>query len=140
MRRGEMLIERGVPGDSMFVLIEGLLVVRIALGEEEGSAIVNRIMPGAFFGEASLLTGAPRSASVMAETDAVVFEVTRSDIEVLIERRPQLAEELSRALAEHQLRDSQARSATDAEKLEEKIRSASERIFESLKQLFTWGR
>ena len=51
----------------------------------------------------SLLTGAPRSATVGPSVDSVVFEITRSDLEPLIMRRPAMSDQLSEVLAERQL-------------------------------------
>ena len=55
-----------------------------------------------FFGEMSLLTGAPQSAAVGPSVDSVVFVITRSDLEFLMMRRPAMSDQLSEVPAERQ--------------------------------------
>jgi CRP-like cAMP-binding protein len=73
---------------------------------------MDRMVPGDVFGEMSLLTGQPRSATISAATDTVVFEIAREHLEPVLNRRPELAEALARVMAERQARNAeQGRSA-----------------------------
>ena len=101
--KGTTVIKRGAPGSSLFVLAEGALVVS-ADAEGEGPPIAT-MRPGDFFGEMSLLTGEPRSASVRASVDTVVYEITRSDLMPILERHPALPRELAAALEAYQHAD-----------------------------------
>ena len=56
----------------------------------------------------SLLTGQPRTATVRAATDAVVFEVAKDHLDPVLRRRPELAEGLAAMVA--------ARQAANAER------------------------
>lgn len=107
-KEGAKLITRGEPGESMFILNEGLLDVMIALKPDQPEARVARLPAGAFFGEMSALTGEPRSATIVAATDALVFEIAKSDLVALVQRRPEVAEVISRAVAARKLRNSEA--------------------------------
>lgn len=144
-RAKETLIRRGEPGDSMFVLLEGLLDVRIAVdGPIQGGHVeetsVARIDPGCFLGEMSLLTGEPRTATVVASTDAVVYEVNREILEPLIRERPEIAEEMGRALALHQLRDAQTRAEMSHAEQESHLQGAADRILFKMRRFFSaWG-
>ena len=87
---GEALVSGGEIGNSMFVILDGH--VQVAGKSDTGSLIpLAKLGPGDFFGEISLLTGAPRNASVYAETDTLVLEVRKQDISPLIEANPALA-------------------------------------------------
>jgi small-conductance mechanosensitive channel/CRP-like cAMP-binding protein len=68
---GETIVRQGEEGQSMFVVLSGGVSVVLEPSREE----VARIEPGGYFGEMSLLTGEPRSATVMAVGDAVVVEI-----------------------------------------------------------------
>jgi small-conductance mechanosensitive channel/CRP-like cAMP-binding protein len=68
---GEAIVRQGEPGQSMFVVCSG--AVRVVL--EPQRTEVARIERGGYFGEMSLLTGEPRSATVVAAGDASVVEI-----------------------------------------------------------------
>ena len=67
----EAIVRQGEPGESMYVLCSGTVAVVIEPDKRE----VATIRPGGYFGEMSLLTGEPRSATVMARGEAVVLEL-----------------------------------------------------------------
>jgi len=68
---GEAIVRQGAPGDSMFVVGTGRAVVKLEPDGQE-VAVIN---VGGYFGEMSLLTGDPRSATVVARGDTRVFEI-----------------------------------------------------------------
>ncbi len=121
-KEGEIIIRRGDHGNSMFVLCEGLLEVRIAFKEGQPDRRVARLHAGMFFGEMSALTGEARSALVAAVTDALVFEISKDHLASLISRRPELAEQIARVVTARKLRNSEAVAAANSEETEtEKI-------------------
>jgi CRP-like cAMP-binding protein len=101
---GESIFDAGDAGDSLLVIDRGR--VRIA----KDDVVLAALGPGDYFGEMSLLTGEPRSASVRAEAPTEVVLLDRSALAPLLERDPALAESLSRRLAE--------RAASTEERLE----------------------
>lgn len=102
---GDVVMRRGEQGETLGVLSEGVLEVRIA--RPDGSEwVVDRLFPGAVFGEMSLLTGQPRSATILAQTEAVVFELHRADIEPVLRARPAVLEGLTAIMAQRQARNS----------------------------------
>lgn len=101
---GEAVMRRGEEGDSLFLLAEGVLEVRIP-DVNGNDAPVDRLHPGAVFGEMSLLTGQPRSATIVALTDALAFRLTREDIDPVLRARPALLEGLTAIMAERRARN-----------------------------------
>jgi small-conductance mechanosensitive channel len=67
----EAIVRQGDEGTSMFVITSG--TVRVVLGDTQKE--VARIPTGGYFGEMSLLTGAPRTATVLAVGDVEVIEI-----------------------------------------------------------------
>jgi CRP-like cAMP-binding protein len=53
--------------------------------------VLARLGPGDFFGEMSLFDGQPRSATIQAETDAVLYWLDRANLDQLIEQNPRAA-------------------------------------------------
>ncbi len=90
---GVDLVKEGEPGDALFVILEGEAVVQLA-GVE-----LDRVGPGAYFGEMAILDGAPRSATVVAETDVKVAVIGIRMFRTMLREFSDLAEQLLIALA-----------------------------------------
>jgi small-conductance mechanosensitive channel/CRP-like cAMP-binding protein len=110
---GGMVVHAGEDGSSLFLIKEGLMEVRIDRGNGE-ETMVARLEPGQFFGEMSLLTGAPRAATVRAVTESTVIEVTKDALGPILTERAELLETMSAVLADRQMRNSKAGDATSA--------------------------
>ena len=98
-RRGETIFHAGDPGDALFIVTAG--AVKITIPPDDGSepAILTTITPGGFFGELSLLDGAPRSATAVA-LEAVEAHVLRRDaFQSLVDAEPGMRTALLAALA-----------------------------------------
>lgn len=99
--RGEALIEEGTEGESMFVLLHGAAHVSVA---KNGAAVrVSTLRRGDCFGEMSLLTGEKRTATVRAEGDCEVLEISKQVMGELLRTSPQCLEQLSALLAQRRI-------------------------------------
>ena len=92
---GEIIVREGDAGSSMFVMSSGEAIV--TLGETEGE--VTRVTKGGFFGEMSLLTGEPRSATVTAATDCELLEIRADAFRRVVLPDPALVERISSAVS-----------------------------------------
>ncbi|MBC7908393.1 MAG: mechanosensitive ion channel family protein [Rhodospirillaceae bacterium] len=99
---GEHVIHQGDEGASLFLLNEGLLAVTVHT-PDGGNTEVGQIIAGNAFGEMSLLTGAPRGATVTAVVESLVTEIHKDAMAQLLTTRPHIAKVLSRTLAERQM-------------------------------------
>ncbi len=94
---GEMLVRQGNAGDSLFVIKSGK--VRVDVKNDFGQVTtVAALGPDEFFGEMSLLTGEPRSASVIAQTETEVIVVDKTDIAAVLTTDTGILEAISLAL------------------------------------------
>jgi CRP-like cAMP-binding protein len=80
---GATIVHQGAAGDAFYVILEGEARVAGTSGR-----VVNRLRPGEFFGEISLLDGGPRTASVVAETPLRMLALSRSSLLRLVQREP----------------------------------------------------
>src|SRR5918997_46934 len=95
---GETIIRAGDDGDSMFVVSRGSVDVRV---DSNGTPrTISRLGEGAFFGEMALLTGEPRTASVVAADETEVLEIGHEAMRGLFQNNPDLVEALGRAINE----------------------------------------
>ncbi len=96
---GEYIVRTGEEDRKMFVIAAGRVRIASRHNLPDQSNTVAHLGPGDFFGEMSLMTGAARSADVIAETEAHVLVLTRDSIAPLLERHPELVERISQVLA-----------------------------------------
>jgi CRP-like cAMP-binding protein len=80
---GARVVREGDVGDTFYVILEGQAKVVSGSGR-----VVNRLRPGDFFGEISLLDGGPRTASVVAETPLTMLALARKDLLRVVRQDP----------------------------------------------------
>ena len=76
---GATIVAEGEPGRSMFIVHSGELVVS-KLGDSGRSIRMTDLGPGDFFGEMTLIEMQNRSATVVAETATVLYELTAGNL------------------------------------------------------------
>ena len=104
---GEAIVRQGEPGESMYVLCSG----RVAVVIEPDRREVARIEKGGYFGEMSLLTGEPRSATVIARGEAVVLELNADLFRRFGLESPQAIEQVGLAAVTRRTELDRAKSA-----------------------------
>ena len=92
---GEVIVREGDRDSSLFVVLRGDAAVSLAGTEGE----VARLHAGDFFGEMSLLTGEPRTATVIAATDCDVIEIGVDAFRAIVVADPAILERVSAAVA-----------------------------------------
>jgi hypothetical protein len=90
---GDIIITEGEPGSSLFVLTSGeaKAFVRNPVGKHVQVRVLHE---GDFFGEISILTGKPRTATVTAGTQCDLLELDRVTLDSIAETKPHVWEVL----------------------------------------------
>jgi CRP-like cAMP-binding protein len=89
---GEIVIRQGDPGEECFLVRQGELEVLDNVGS--GERRLATLRTGMLFGEAALLTGAPRNATVRVIADAELLVLRRDDVMAAMSSEHELAEHL----------------------------------------------
>ncbi len=90
---GARFIAQGDEGDTFYIIQEGSCVVNV---EKDGSKHpITRLRTGDIVGEIALLTGEPRTASVDAETDMILWALTREEFDSVCTNYPDLLDFLT---------------------------------------------
>jgi small-conductance mechanosensitive channel/CRP-like cAMP-binding protein len=132
--RGERIIQQGEQGDSMFILVEGKADV---VATRDGvQALVASLTAGDCFGEMSLLTGEPRSATVMAGTDCEVVEIGKAVLQKSLKENPQLVTQLGELLAKRRMETEGILGSTPRTALIEKQKQYTEGFLSKLRHFF----
>ena len=111
---GDAIVRQGGAGHSMFVVVKGEAVVLIEPDNKE----VARIPAGGFFGEMSLLTGAPRNATVKAVVDSELVEIALDTFKQFVLANPSSVENIGMVVAERRAELEQKRAAGAAPAVE----------------------
>jgi CRP-like cAMP-binding protein len=90
---GDVLCQEGTPGDYFYMIVDGEAEVR------KGQKVLSTMGPGEVFGEMALLTGEPRSATVVARTPMELYQLHQEHFDNVLTWSPHMAWALSRALA-----------------------------------------
>ena len=109
LKAGEVLIKQGDDGESLFVLVEGLLEVSLQI--EGKKKHLTFLRPGTFLGEMALLTGEKRSADITSFTASLVGELTKNDIMPLAEKNPEILNKITGIVAKRRLSNIEINSA-----------------------------
>jgi CRP/FNR family transcriptional regulator, cyclic AMP receptor protein len=100
--RGTVIVAQGEPGDALYLIGDGQ--VKVAVFAEDGREVILSVLAGGeFFGEMALLDNEPRSAHVIAMTDATLMQLRREDFQRRLRGSPELGAALLRELS-HRLR------------------------------------
>jgi len=129
---GEVIVREGEAGDTLFIIRRGEVevLVKAAGGHERR---VNTLTRPQFFGEMSLLTGDPRSATIRALSDVEVLEMNREGFARLFKERPEAADAIGEIVAARQAENEQARKPADGDL----TRGGQRRwIFDKIREIF----
>ena len=105
---GEAIVRQGAEGHSMFVVTGG----RVAVVLEPDRREVASIQAGGYFGEMSLLTGEPRTATVLSVGDTTVLELDADVFRRLGAADPQAIEQIGIAAVTRRTELEEARGAS----------------------------
>lgn len=123
----EPVIRQGEAGASMFVILSGRVAVTV---QQPGTVAVRlaELSGGDYFGEMSLMTGAPRSATVTAIEETRLLEVGKDSFRSILAAEPDLVDRLGAALEKRQVQ--RARAIADAERQSPESQDVLSRIRE----------
>ncbi|MBN2799408.1 MAG: cyclic nucleotide-binding domain-containing protein [Deltaproteobacteria bacterium] len=85
VKTGGVVFEQGAPGDAMYLIRSGELIV-----ERDGTELA-RLEAGYHFGEMALIDGYPRSATIRAATQVELLELRRDAFIDALHKHPEIA-------------------------------------------------
>lgn len=132
--RGEVMTRQGAEAHWLYLIIEGEASVHVA--EEGMTREVARLAAGDFFGEMGLMTGAPRSATVIAESPVRCYRLDRSAFQEIVRRRPEVAEHVAEILASRRSAVEAARAGLDAAAAENRRLARKADLLQSIRGFF----
>jgi small-conductance mechanosensitive channel/CRP-like cAMP-binding protein len=130
---GETLTRQGATGHWLYILAKG--EAEVQLRGDGGAESVARLKAGDFMGEMALLTGEPRSATVVAVDNVECYRLDRDGFRDVVASRPEIAESISKILVERREGLESARGTLDS-RHQENLRDAQGDMLTRIRRFF----
>ena len=134
--QGEIMTREGAEAHWLYLICRGQAIIKVGLPSGE-QRFVAKLGQGDFFGERALLTGERRAATVIAETECECWRLDRDGFKDVVQKRPEIAQELSRILAARQVANNEARLGGSAS---QDVRGAEHDLLTSIRDFFGLAR
>jgi small-conductance mechanosensitive channel/CRP-like cAMP-binding protein len=131
---GEALTRQGAEADSLYFIKRGKVGVRVAIDHEERE--VAQLGAGNYFGEMGLMTGEPRSATVVALTHVDTYHLDKEAFRQLLQSRPELADSIAEVLAKRRVELDQAKESLDQASKLKRQHDAKNHLLERIRAYF----
>jgi cAMP-dependent protein kinase regulator len=92
-QEGDIIVTEGEEGSSLFLIVSGEVKV-FTRGERGEHLPLAELGPGDFFGEVSLLTGKPRTATITAKSLVTAIELHKHSVDEIAKEHPEVREVL----------------------------------------------
>ncbi|MFI5345612.1 MAG: cyclic nucleotide-binding domain-containing protein [Elusimicrobiota bacterium] len=130
---GEALTRQGATGHWLYILAKG--EAEVQLRGDGGAERIARLKAGDFMGEMALLTGEPRTATVVAVDNVECYRLDRDSFRDVVASRPEIAESISKMLVERREGLESARGTLDTRR-QENLRAAQGDMLSRIRRFF----
>ncbi len=111
--KGEVITKQGAEAHWLYLVDDGQVSIRVT--DQGLEKEVASVRGPSFFGEMSLMTGAPRAATVVANSDVECYRLDKETFREVLTKRPQIAEGVAKILAQRKAELDLARSGLETE-------------------------
>jgi CRP-like cAMP-binding protein/small-conductance mechanosensitive channel len=132
---GEIISRQGATAHWLYIVIRGQAEVYLETSDG-GRRVIRDLGEGSFFGEMGMMTGAPRSASVVAKTDVECYRLDKEVFEEILRERPGIAEEMSHVLVARRMQLDSALQNLDEEARHKEIHHQHNEVLATIKRFF----
>jgi small-conductance mechanosensitive channel/CRP-like cAMP-binding protein len=134
--RGEAITRQGAEAHWLYIMAKGEAEVRVAI-DGNLSKKVATLHEGDFFGEMGLMTGEPRTATIVAVTGVECYRLDKEAFHEIIKRRPEIAEDISHVLARRRVELEAVREGLNEEAKRQRMNHAQGDLLTRIRSYFT---
>ncbi len=135
---GEAMTRQGAVAHSLYVITRGSGEVFVT-GADGLRRSVALLHCGDFFGEIALMTGSPRTATVIALEQTDSYRMDKEGLNEILQKRPEIAEHISHVLARRKVELDAVRENLDAEARARMMTHAQKDFFARISRFFSLG-
>jgi small-conductance mechanosensitive channel/CRP-like cAMP-binding protein len=133
---GEAMTRQGAKAHWLYIIRSGEAEVRVVADGSRLSEKVATLPAGEFFGEMGLMTGEPRTATVVATTDVECFRLDKEAFHDILRRRPEIAEDISHILARRRVELDGIREDLNEEAIRQRMRHTQHDFLNRIRGFF----
>jgi small-conductance mechanosensitive channel/CRP-like cAMP-binding protein len=133
---GELLTRQGAEAHWLYIIEKGKVSVRVAVDGAEAREVAT-LGDGDYFGEMGLMTGEPRSATIVALSNTDCFRLDAAAFRELVENRPAIAEQMAELIARRRVETEAMRENLDKETQARRQAAAKSHLSDRIKQFFS---
>jgi small-conductance mechanosensitive channel/CRP-like cAMP-binding protein len=133
---GEVMTRQGAAAYWLYILESGSVSVRVSVGGNEAREVAT-LHAGDYFGEMGLMTGEPRSATIVALSNVSSFRLDKEAFSKLIQDRPGIAEQLAEDIARRRTETEAVKEHLDKETQARRQAAAKSHLVDKIKHFFS---
>jgi CRP-like cAMP-binding protein len=134
--RGEAITRQGAEAHWLYIMTKGEAEVRVAV-DGNLSKKVATLHEGDFFGEMGLMTGEPRTATIIALTGVECYRLDKESFIEVIKSRPEIAEDISHILARRRVELEAVREGLNEQAKRKRMNHAQGDLLKRIRNFFT---
>ena len=130
------MTRQGAEAHWLYLITRGDAEVRISADGNLTEHIAT-LHKGDFFGEMGMMTGEPRTATVIALSDVECYRVDKEAFHEILRERPKIAEDISELLAQRRVELDAAREGLNEEAKRARMNYHKGDLLQRIKDFFT---
>ncbi|MFT3769242.1 MAG: mechanosensitive ion channel family protein [Minicystis sp.] len=131
---GETITKQGAVAHWLYIIVSGIAEVRIRIDGTDRA--VAKIQAPGFVGEMGLMTGEPRTATVVALTEVECYRLDKEAFNKIMADRPEIAKEISSVLAARNVELQAVREDLDADAKQKALEAEHRRMLGTIRRFF----
>jgi CRP-like cAMP-binding protein len=131
---GEPMTKQGAVAHWLYIVVDGVAEVRVHVDGTD--RVVAKIEAPGFFGEMGLMTGEPRTATVVALTEVECYRLDKEAFTRIMQDRPEIAREISGLLASRDIELKAVREHMDPEERQSCLEAEETRLLRTIQRFF----
>lgn len=133
--KGDIITHQGAVAHWLYMLVEGEAEVYLESPNAQRRKL-STLNAGNYFGEMGLMTGAPRTATVIATKDTECYQLDKASFEDILKNRPELAEEISHMLVSRRFGLDSLQQDVDADTREQQMSQQHQDMLSKIRNFF----
>lgn len=133
---GESITRQGAVADWLYLIYAGRAEVRLSSESDEAFRVVKTLAAGDIVGEMGLLTGEPRSATVVAAGETRCYRLDRESFAGILSSRPEIAGSLALILAKRRMELAAVKEKLDVDAAARGLKTEQQDLLSKIKEFF----